>query len=180
VVVGLGNPGPTYRDTRHNVGQAVTDRLAERLGGHFHPRGPAMVAEAAGPEAPLYLAKPTGFMNVIGPGVARLLGDLGLDPAALIMVYDDLDLPFGTVRVRHRGRHGGHNGVRSVLEALETEEVRRVKVGIGRPASREEVSDWVLTGFTAEEREALPDVIERAADAALELAAHGHGGANVL
>jgi PTH1 family peptidyl-tRNA hydrolase len=178
--VGLGNPGPAYGDTRHNVGQVVADRLAERLGAPFRPRGPAAVAEAIWREAPLYVAKPARFMNVVGPAVARLLGDLGLEPGALILVYDDLDLPLGTVRIRHRGRHGGHNGVRSVLEALGTEAVRRVKVGIGRPATREAVSDWVLTTFTAEEREALPAVVERAADAALELAAHGQGGVTVL
>jgi PTH1 family peptidyl-tRNA hydrolase len=180
LVVGLGNPGPAYRSTRHNVGQAVADRLAERLGGRFQPRGPALVAGAHWRQAPLYLAKPMGFMNVVGPGVARLLGELGLDPGALILVHDDLDLPFGAVRVRHRGRHGGHNGVRSVLEALQTEAIRRVKIGIGRPATREEVTDWVLTAFTPEERDALPEVIERAADAALELAAHGQGGVNVV
>jgi len=173
VVVGLGNPGPAYRDTRHNIGQAVVDRLAERLHGRFRLRGPAQVAEIGGAGEPFYLAKPLAFMNVVGPSAARLLDLLGLDPSALIVVYDDIDLPFGRVRVRHQGRHGGHNGVRSLIESLGTEGIRRVKVGVGRPATRDEVVDWVLTGFLPDELEALPQVIERAADAVLEVAAAG-------
>jgi peptidyl-tRNA hydrolase, PTH1 family len=170
-VVGLGNPGPTYRETRHNLGHAVVDRLAERLGGRFRGHGPAAVAETQWADARLFLAKPSGFMNVVGPVVAQLLDDLRLDPAALVVVYDDLDLPFGRVRQRHRGRHGGHNGVRSLIEQLGTEAFRRVKIGIGRPVSRDEVVDWVLTEFTAAERDALPGIIEQAADAVVELLA---------
>jgi peptidyl-tRNA hydrolase, PTH1 family len=171
VVVGLGNPGPAYRDTRHNLGQAVADRLAERLHGRFRLRGPAHVAEVTWAGERLYLAKPVSFMNVVGPSVARLLRLLELEPSSLIVVYDDIDLPFGRVRVRHQGRHGGHNGVRSLIESLGTEAFRRVKVGVGRPTSKDDVVDWVLTGFLPDEREALPDVVERAADAVLELAA---------
>jgi PTH1 family peptidyl-tRNA hydrolase len=100
-----------------------------------------------------------------------LLRLLDAMPAALVVVYDDLDLPFGTVRTRQRGRHGGHHGMESVLTTLGTQEIRRVKVGVGRPATRDEVVDWVLTPFSDEEREALPGVLERAADAALGLAA---------
>jgi PTH1 family peptidyl-tRNA hydrolase len=180
IVVGLGNPGPGYRDTRHNVGQAVVDRLADRLGVRFRRRGPAAVAEARWAGSALYLAKPQSFMNVVGPAVARLLRDLDLDPAALIVVHDDLDLPFGRLRQRQQGRHGGHNGVRSLIEALGTDAFRRVKVGIGRPATKDEVVDWVLTGFTPEEQAALPPLLERAADLVLELAAHGQGGGTVL
>jgi PTH1 family peptidyl-tRNA hydrolase len=180
VVVGLGNPGPGYRDTRHNVGQAVVDHLAHRLGARFRRRGRATVAEARWAGQPLYLAKPQSFMNVVGPAVARLLRDLELDPSALIVVYDDLDLPFGRLRQRHKGRHGGHNGVRSLIEALGTDAFRRLKVGIGRPATKDEVVDWVLTDFTPEERAALPLLLERAADLVLELAAHGQGGGTVL
>lgn len=172
VIVGLGNPGPDYRETRHNVGQAVLDRLAARLGVRFRVRvrGPAALAEGEWGGTRLCLAKPVAFMNVIGPSVARLLRTLDLDPAALIVVHDDLDLAFGRVRVRQKGRHGGHNGVRSVIEALGTEGFRRVKVGIGRPASKEDVVDWVLSRFTSEEHRALPPLLERAADAAIELA----------
>ena len=170
LIAGLGNPGPEYRSTRHNIGQIVVEHLAHRLHGRFRVRGPAVVAEVTWEGAPLYLAKPIAFMNVVGPSIVRLLQGLALDASALTLVYDDLDLAFGKVRGRHRGRHGGHNGVRSVIAALGTDEVRRVKVGIGRPTAREDVVDWVLTNFTAEERAALPAIVERAAGAALELA----------
>jgi PTH1 family peptidyl-tRNA hydrolase len=152
----------------------VVDTLARRLGCRFDPwgaRGLALVAHAALGDRPLALAKPLAFMNVIGPPVARLLAGLGLDPAALIVVHDDLDLPFGQVRTRLRGRAGGHNGVRSLIEALGTQELRRVKVGIGRPDHRDDVADWVLTGFEPEEIDGLPAIVERAADRALELVA---------
>jgi len=129
------------------------------------------VAEAVWDGASLHLAKVVSFMNVSGPPVARLLRLLDATPAGLVVVYDDLDLPFGTVRVRQRGRHGGHHGMESILTTLGTQEVRRIKIGVGRPASRDEVVDWVLTPFSDEEREALPAVLERAADAALGLAA---------
>jgi peptidyl-tRNA hydrolase, PTH1 family len=171
LVVGLGNPGSDYQESRHNIGQAVLDRLARRLHCRYARRGPSVVAHAEWADRPLYLAKPLSYMNVVGSAVARLLGDLGLDPGALIVVYDDLDLPFGEVRVRLRGRHGGHNGVRSLIDALGTQEIRRVKVGIGRPSSRGEVVDWVLTGFTRDELVALPEILERAADRVLELVA---------
>jgi PTH1 family peptidyl-tRNA hydrolase len=171
VIVGLGNPGAEYRETRHNVGHRVVELLADRLDARFRLRGPAHVAEAAWHGAPLHLAKVMSFMNVSGPPVARLLRLLDATPAALVVVYDDLDLPFGTVRTRQRGRHGGHHGIESILTTFGTQEVRRVKIGVGRPATRDEVVDWVLTPFSDEEREALPGVLERAADAALRLAA---------
>jgi PTH1 family peptidyl-tRNA hydrolase len=171
VIVGLGNPGSEYRETRHNVGHQVVELLAERFDARFRRRGPAHLAEAEWHGAPLHLAKVVSFMNVSGPPVARLLRLLDAMPAALVVVYDDLDLPFGTVRTRQRGRHGGHHGMESVLTTLGTQEIRRVKVGVGRPATRDEVVDWVLTPFSDEEREALPGVLERAADAALGLAA---------
>ncbi|HSE94474.1 MAG TPA: aminoacyl-tRNA hydrolase [Methylomirabilota bacterium] len=174
VVVGLGNPGPEYRHTRHNLGHRVVDVLGERLQARFRARGPATVAEVVWEDTPLFLAKPFAYMNVVGPMVARLLGILDLTPAALVVVHDDLDLPFGRVRVRHQGRSGGHNGVRSLIVALGTEAFRRVKIGVGRPDTRDEVVDWlVTTPFTRDEEAALPEIVERAADAALGLVATG-------
>lgn len=169
VIVGLGNPGSAYADTRHNLGQRVVDRLAARLGARFRLRGSAHVAEATVEGRPLYLAKLLCFMNVSGPPVARLLRLLAATPADLVVVYDDLDLPFGTVRIRQKGRHGGHRGMLSVLQALGTEEVRRVKIGVGRPGTRDEVVDWVLTPFSSEERDALDGILDQAAEAALAL-----------
>ncbi len=170
VIVGLGNPGPEYRETRHNLGHRVVDLLAARLGVRFRLRGPAHVAEAVWEGAPLHLAKLVSFMNISGPPLARLLRLLDRDPSQLVVVYDDLDLPFGTVRTRLRGRHGGHHGMESILVTLGTQEVRRVKLGVGRPGTRDEIVDWVLTPFSADEQAALPAVVERAADAALALA----------
>lgn len=170
VIVGLGNPGSDYQETRHNLGHMVVEELARRLDARFRLRGPAHVAEGVSGEMPLHLAKLVSFMNVSGPPLVRLLRLLDADPGHLVVVYDDLDLPFGTVRTRLRGRYGGHRGMESILTSLGTQEVRRVKIGVGRPGTRGEIVDWVLTPFSAEEREALPGVIERAADAAVALA----------
>jgi peptidyl-tRNA hydrolase, PTH1 family len=170
VIVGLGNPGAEYRETRHNVGHRVVEALSDRFRVRFRLHGSAHVAETVWQDAPLHLAKLVSFMNVSGPPVARLLRLLDVTPAQLVVVYDDLDLPFGTIRTRQRGRHGGHHGMESVLTTLGIKEVRRVKIGVGRPATRDQVVDWVLTSFSPEERDALPGVIERAADAALALA----------
>lgn len=171
VVVGLGNPGPEYQGSRHNVGHVVVDRLAHSLDGRFVRRGPAHVAAVSAGGSRLYLAKLRAYMNESGPSLAWLLDLLDVDPSAVVLVYDDLDLPFGQVRVRRAGRHGGHNGVRSVIATLGTQAIRRVKVGIGRPASRDPdtVADWVLTPFDPEERAALPAIVDEAATAALGL-----------
>ena len=170
VIVGLGNPGAKYRETRHNLGHQVVEALADRFQVRLRLHGPAHVAETVWQDAPLHLAKLVSFMNVSGPPMARLLRLLDATPGQLVVVYDDLDLPFGTVRTRQRGRHGGHHGMESILTTLGIQEVRRVKIGVGRPATRDQVVDWVLTSFSPEERDALPGVIERGADAALALA----------
>lgn len=154
-VVGLGNPGPEYRGTRHNVGQRVADHLAKTLRKRWSREGPSQVAKGQWRGEPLYLIKPGAYMNVTGPAVERLCRRLHLDPADLILVYDDIDLPLGKVRVRMKGSHGGHKGVRSIIETLGTEQLRRVKVGIGRPGDKAEVVDHVLSPFLPDE---LPPV----------------------
>ncbi len=161
-VVGLGNPGPEYKGTRHNVGQRVVDHLARTLKKRWSREGASQVARAQWRGEPLYLIKPGSFMNVTGPAVERLCRRLGLDPADLILVYDDIDLPLGKVRVRMKGSHGGHKGVRSIIETLGTAELRRIKVGIGRPGGKDEVVDHVLSPFLPDE---LP-LIEAASDEA--------------
>jgi PTH1 family peptidyl-tRNA hydrolase len=170
-VVGLGNPGPEYRGTRHNVGQRVLDALAKTLKKSFRRDGPSLVARAQWRGEPLYLVKPQSFMNVSGPVVARTLQRLHVTPAELVLVYDDLDLPLGTVRVRMQGSAGGHNGVRSVLETLGTQDIRRVKVGIGRPATRAEVTDHVLEPFEREEHDAVEAAVAEAVERVLALLA---------
>ena len=161
-VVGLGNPGPEYKGTRHNVGQRVVDHLARTLKKRWSREGASQVARAQWRGEPLYLIKPGSFMNVTGPAVERLCRRLGLDPADLILVYDDIDLPLGKVRVRMKGSHGGHKGVRSIIETLGTAELRRIKVGNGRPGDKDEVVDHVLSPFLPDE---LP-LIEAASDEA--------------
>jgi PTH1 family peptidyl-tRNA hydrolase len=171
VVVGLGNPGPEYRDTRHNIGHRVVDALAAQLKKAFHLEAGAHVARASWRGESLYLAKPQTFMNLSGPAVRRLLQSLGAGPEDLVLVYDDIDMELGKVRTRLKGSAGGHNGVQSVLDALGTEGVRRVKIGIGRPAHRAQVPDHVLTGFEPDEEETVAAAVATAAARVLELVA---------
>lgn len=182
-IVGLGNPGPEYRATRHNIGARVVDGLARLLHARFARESGHLVGPARWHGEPLYLIKPQSFMNESGPAVARLARRLHLGPADLIIVFDDLDLPLGTVRVRMKGSAGGHNGVRSLIAALGTDEIRRVKIGIGRPVPpgaaarrRGEVVDHVLAPFYPEEAEAVEVACAEAAQQALKLL-EGRGGA---
>jgi PTH1 family peptidyl-tRNA hydrolase len=171
VVVGLGNPGPEYQDTRHNVGQRVVDVLAEQVRGTFRREGDTVVAQIRWRGDTVHLVKPQAFMNVSGPAVRRALARLGAEPFELLLVYDDIDLPLGTIRVRMKGSHGGHNGVRSIIETLGTEDIRRVKVGIGRPEHKGDVPDHVLTTFDDAEQPAVEQAVAAAADRVLELLA---------
>ncbi|MGH7333892.1 MAG: aminoacyl-tRNA hydrolase [Candidatus Rokuibacteriota bacterium] len=177
VIVGLGNPGPEYRDTRHNVGHRVVDALARTLHRPWTREGRAAVVNAQWRGDPVYLVKLPTFMNVSGPAVAGILRKLGVEPADLILVYDDLDLPLGTVRIRLKGSHGGHNGVRSVIEALGTSDIRRVKVGIGRPEGKDAVPDHVLSPFEPDERDAAQVAVTTACDKVLALLHTPQGGA---
>ena len=168
-VVGLGNPGAEYRDTRHNVGQRVLDLLAQMLKRPWHREGQALVARGQWRGEAIHLIKPLAFMNVCGPVVARSLQRVGAGPADLVLVYDDIDLPLGAVRTRLRGSHGGHKGVRSVIEALGTSDIRRVKVGIGRPDRKEDVSDHVLATFARDELPVIDASVAAAAERVLAL-----------
>ncbi|HEV8437407.1 MAG TPA: aminoacyl-tRNA hydrolase [Methylomirabilota bacterium] len=172
-IIGLGNPGPEYRNTRHNVGQRVVDRVARQVHARFSREGGHPLAKVEWRGQPLYLIKPTAFMNVSGPAVARLARRLHLAPSDLILVFDDIDLPLGKVRVRMKGSAGGHNGVRSVIEMLGTDVFRRVKVGIGRPAPpgqhKDLVVDHVLSPFYADEADTVEAACAEAADLALKL-----------
>ena len=172
-VVGLGNPGPEYRNTRHNVGQRVVDALARRIHARFERDGAPAVAAGRWQGEALYLIKPGSFMNVTGPPTARLARKLGLGAADLVIVFDDIDLPLGKVRVRRSGSAGGHNGVRSMIAAFGTDELRRVKIGVGRPGTpgedRDRVADHVLSPFEPEEHEAVARACEEAADQVMKL-----------
>jgi PTH1 family peptidyl-tRNA hydrolase len=169
VVAGLGNPGPRYQGTRHNVGHRVLDHLAPTLRAGWHDEGWALVARGRWRDDTIHLVKPKSFMNVSGGALVHALRRLQADPADLIVIYDDIDLPLGSVRVRMKGSHGGHNGMRSVIEALGTTEIRRVKIGVGRPERKEDVADHVLDRFQPDELPIVDDAVAQAADRILEL-----------
>lgn len=167
VVIGLGNPGPRYAGTRHNVGYDVVDRLAEAAGIRLG-QGPGAYLSAEAPEQGLWLVRPTTFMNVSGEAVAAVRDAAGVEPSALLVVLDDVALPLGTLRLRRRGSDGGHNGLASVIEALGTTEVPRLRLGVGaaRMPPPEFLAEFVLARFEPEERLAVDRMIARAAEAA--------------
>lgn len=168
VVVGLGNPGPGYAGNRHNVGQMVLDELAARMGTTFKKhKTPNQVAEGRlAPGGPrLVLAKPGSFMNTSGGPVSSVLGFYSAAPESLIVVHDELDLPFDTVRLKGSGGHGGHNGLRDIIKATGTNEFSRVRIGIGRPPGRQDPADYVLRDFSPTEKKTLPNLLADGADA---------------
>ena len=176
LVVGLGNPGPGYAGNRHNVGQMALAQLADRASVTFkNHKANASVAEgrsfAAGPK--LVLAKPNSFMNLSGAPVAALLRFYKIEPSHLIVLHDELDIPFDSVRLKSGGGHGGHNGIRDIASAIGTPDFLRVRIGIGRPPGRQPAADFVLRDFTADEREVLPNLLVDAADATELIAAEG-------
>ncbi|MET0976318.1 MAG: aminoacyl-tRNA hydrolase [Leifsonia sp.] len=176
LVAGLGNPGPGYSGNRHNVGQMVLDELAGRMSAPFktHKAG-ALVAEGrivpGGPK--LILAKPGTFMNLSGRPVAALLKFYSLDASRLIVIHDELDVPFDTVKLKQGGGHGGHNGLRDIIAAIGTPDFTRVRVGIGRPPGRQDAADFVLRDFSSTEKQALPNLLADAADAAVHIVTDG-------
>jgi peptidyl-tRNA hydrolase, PTH1 family len=172
-IVGLGNPGPEYRDTRHNVGARALDGLAKKVRARFQRSGVHLVAQGKWRGEVVHLVKPHCFMNVTGPSLARILRKLGLGPVEIVLLYDDIDMPLGKVRVRLKGSAGGHNGVRSIIASLGSDQIRRVKIGIGRPAAppgdREEVVDHVLSPFLPDELPTVEAACMHAASQALKL-----------
>ena len=175
LVVGLGNPGRDYEATRHNAGFMVLERLAGKYEGSFKKkwRFSAEVAEIAAETGKLVLAKPQTFMNDSGRSVAALLKDSYASAADLIVLHDELDLPAGTVRVKTGGGHGGHNGLRSIIEYLGTADFVRVRIGIGRPVPGMDTADYVLSPFFPEEREAAAKATAGAAEAVRVIVAQG-------
>ncbi|MFM8597863.1 MAG: aminoacyl-tRNA hydrolase [Mycobacterium sp.] len=167
LVVGLGNPGPQYAKTRHNVGFMVADLLAGRIGAAFkvHKRSGAEVLTGRLAHRPVVLAKPRTFMNESGRQVGPLAKFYSVSPADVVVIHDDLDLDFGLIRLKTGGGEGGHNGLRSVANALGTKDFQRVRIGIGRPPGRKDPAAFVLEPFTAAERTDVPALCEQAADA---------------
>jgi PTH1 family peptidyl-tRNA hydrolase len=166
LIIGLGNPGPDYAANRHNAGFMVIDVLAARIGAGFRrDRRGLLAASGTLAGAAVILAKPTSYMNLSGRPIASLSGYYKIPAERLIIVHDELDLTFGTIRLKRGGGDSGHNGLRSVTAALGTREYHRVRVGIGRPPGRRDAADHVLGDFSKAERAELPLLIEQAADA---------------
>lgn len=168
LVVGLGNPGPGYAGNRHNVGFMVADLLAERAGGRFKAhKGRAQVLEGRLGGIPghrLVLAKPMTYMNESGGSVSSVRDFYKIPPEQIVVIHDELDIPFGALRLKRGGGDNGHNGLRSVTRSLGTREYLRVRFGIGRPPGRQDAAEFVLRDFSAAERKELPFLIDRAAD----------------
>jgi PTH1 family peptidyl-tRNA hydrolase len=166
LIVGLGNPGARYHDTRHNVGFRVADELARREGvEQWREQHQALVARLRiGAEAVL-VAKPMTFMNLSGDAVAALAGFYKVPPADVLVVLDEVALPLGRLRAGRRGSAGGHNGLKSVIDRLGSTEVPRLRIGVGRGDERWDLADHVLGAFQPEEREAVEAAVLRAADA---------------
>jgi peptidyl-tRNA hydrolase, PTH1 family len=162
LIVGLGNPGPAFAETRHNVGFWVVAAVAAEGGMRFRRHAEVLRAEGRLAGQAVTLAKPQGYMNRSGPVVAALMGDLGLDLNELIVVHDDLDLDPGRIRIKARGGHGGHNGVLSIIDALESDRFARVKIGIGRPPEGIDPADYVLAPVSTRERAVLEEAVEQA------------------
>lgn len=178
LIVGLGNPGPTYAGNRHNAGFMVADLLAERIGGRFtrHGRTGAQVCQGrlGGPGGPaVVLAKPMSYMNLSGGPVAGLASFYKVPIDRIVVIHDELDLPFGTLRLKVGGGEGGHNGLKSISKSLGTRDYIRVRFGVGRPPGRMDPAVYVLRDFSAAEREELDLLIDRAADAVEAVTLHG-------
>ncbi|MEN4472781.1 aminoacyl-tRNA hydrolase [Mycolicibacterium cosmeticum] len=167
LVVGLGNPGPNYAKTRHNLGFMVADILAGRIGSGFkvHKKSGADVATGRLGGRSVVLAKPRVYMNESGRQVGPLAKFYSVPPADIVVLHDELDIDFGRVRLKLGGGEGGHNGLRSVASALGTKDFQRVRIGVGRPPGRKDPAAFVLETFTSVERPEVPLLCENAADA---------------
>ena len=166
LVVGLGNPGPKYAATRHNAGALVVDELAARVGGRWKAhRSRTEIVEGRLAGVPVVLAKPVTYTNESGGPIVNVARFFKIPVERAVLVHDDLDLPFGAIRLKLGGGEGGHNGLRSASSALGTKDYLRVRFGIGRPPGRQDPADYVLREFSAAERKELAYLLDRAADA---------------
>ncbi|GAB3487099.1 aminoacyl-tRNA hydrolase [Amycolatopsis cihanbeyliensis] len=174
LLVGLGNPGPRYAGNRHNVGFLVLDELAARVGGRFKAhKGGAEVLEGRLAGRKVVLVKPRSFMNLSGGPVAGTARFFKVGPESVVVVHDELDLPFGALRLKLGGGDNGHNGLRSITKSLGTKEYYRVRFGVDRPSGRMDPADHVLKDFSTVQRRELALHLDRAADAAEALVGSG-------
>jgi PTH1 family peptidyl-tRNA hydrolase len=174
LVVGLGNPGRQYKNTRHNAGFLVVDRLAERLGVQFSRlQFRALVVDGRYQDRKIILAKPQTYMNESGQAVGSLVRFYKITQDNIVVVHDDVDLPFGALRLRPAGGSGGQKGMGSIIERLGTQEFPRLRVGIGRPPGQMLAAAYVLQEFDRDEKQELPGLIDRAVDALLSVVTNG-------
>jgi peptidyl-tRNA hydrolase, PTH1 family len=174
LIVGLGNPGEEYADTRHNAGFRAVDAIADKVGARYwKTEGGALTAKGAWHDHDVVLAKPQSFMNTSGGPVKQLCGMYGVAPDHLIVIHDELDIPAGTVRVKFGGGHAGHNGLRSICDKLQTRDWFRVRCGIGRPPGRMPVADFVLSAPKKEAADEFAEAVSTASEAALFLMDNG-------
>jgi peptidyl-tRNA hydrolase, PTH1 family len=165
LVVGLGNPGPEYAGNRHNVGFMVVDLLAERWQAGLRRKFGGELGQVHVHGERVALLKPLSFMNVSGEAVVRAAQFYEVEPPAIVVVHDDIDLELGRLKVKQGGGHGGHNGLRSIFQHLSSQEFTRVRLGVGRPPPRMDAADWVLEDFSRAERKEIELAIPSAADA---------------
>ena len=174
LIIGLGNPGREYANTRHNFGFMLIDRIAVRLEARgMKVQSKAIVTHAAYDERKLILAKPQTYMNLSGQSVQGLIHFYKLPLTNVMILSDDLDLPFGTIRIRASGGPGGQGGLSSILEKLGTKDVPRLRLGIGRPPGRMDPSDYVLQNFSRGDMQAISEILDTAAEAVLAFVSHG-------
>jgi PTH1 family peptidyl-tRNA hydrolase len=174
LIVGLGNPGAVYRYNRHNIGFMLVDRVAEQLGVKFSRlESKALLTKGEHQGRRVVLAKPQTFMNLSGQAVGSLVRFYKVPPANLLVAYDDVDLPLGTLRIRPGGGSAGQKGMSSIIDRLGTQDFPRLRLGIGRPPGRMEAADYVLQDFSSGEKDLLRLTLDRAAEAALVFVAEG-------
>ncbi len=174
LIIGLGNPGREYKDTRHNIGFMLIDMIAVRLNAHgMRLQSKAIVISSHYEDRKIILAKPQTYMNLSGQSVQGLLHFYKIPIENLLVAHDDLDIPFGTIRIRPGGGPGGQRGMASTIEKLGTKDFPRLRLGIGRPPGRMDPKDYVLQDFSKEDMKLLPEILGRATDAALEFVTKG-------
>ncbi|ADH97606.1 aminoacyl-tRNA hydrolase [Salisediminibacterium selenitireducens] len=166
LAVGLGNPGKAYERTRHNVGFDVIDHVSDQLGIPLDQnKFKGVFGTHRTPKGPFTLLKPMTFMNLSGESIRQIADYYDIPPEDILVIYDDLDLPPGKIRLRTKGGHGGHNGIRSTLSHLNTESFNRIRIGIGRPEPGTKVTDHVLGRFSPDDRELVDEAVRQAAKA---------------
>jgi peptidyl-tRNA hydrolase, PTH1 family len=162
LIVGLGNPGKRYEQTRHNIGFMIVDELCRTLGGSFSADTKCALAKVQQEDKNLFFLKPLEFMNLSGNCVVSLSKKNGISPEHILVIHDEIDFPFGKVKLKVSGGHAGHNGLRDIIEKLGTNSFYRVRMGVGKPEDKSEVADYVLSRFSKDEAERFNEIYQLA------------------